>query len=229
MFYCYEYKTNICKLFIICSDSFIEEIDISQKDISLTKYIKYKNDRFKSSNNKYINKTNDEILSNHKYNYCKLTHYNESSGLSYLKELLSLFNNYFSKKPTDFSRVPVNLNYYSHHFPGMNVNVKDFSNIPVNLNYYSNFAKKILLKTRDISYGSTISYCELASVSGLNKRFARAVASVLASNKTPIVIPCHRVIMSNGKIGGYSSGQGTALKVKLLSLENFNHSFYASH
>lgn len=205
MFYCYEYKTYICKLFIICSDSFIEEIDISQKDISLTKYIKYKNERLKSPSNKYIDKTDIKILSNQGGNYYPIFNYNELSNLNHLKELLNLFNDYFSAKLTDFSR------------------------IPVNFNYYSNFAKKILLKTRDIPYGSTISYSGLTDISGLNKKYSRAAASVLSSNKTPIVIPCHRVIMSNGKIGGYSSGIGSALKVKLLSLENFNHSFYVSH
>ena len=56
-----------------------------------------------------------------------------------------------------------------------------------------------------IPYGKTISYAELASRIGQPKAY-RAVANACGQNRLPIIIPCHRVIASGGKLGGYSSG-----------------------
>jgi methylated-DNA-[protein]-cysteine S-methyltransferase len=68
----------------------------------------------------------------------------------------------------------------------------------------------------DIPYGKTISYGELASQIG-NPKASRAVGLANGSNPIPIVIPCHRVIGSNGKLTGY--GGGLPIKEKLLALE----------
>lgn len=68
----------------------------------------------------------------------------------------------------------------------------------------------------DIPYGETISYGELAIRVG-NPRASRAVGLANGSNPIPIVIPCHRVIGSNGKLTGY--GGGLPIKEKLLALE----------
>jgi methylated-DNA-[protein]-cysteine S-methyltransferase len=68
----------------------------------------------------------------------------------------------------------------------------------------------------DIPYGKTISYGELASRIG-NPKASRAVGLANGSNPIPIVIPCHRVIGSNGKLTGY--GGGLPIKEKLLALE----------
>lgn len=68
----------------------------------------------------------------------------------------------------------------------------------------------------DIPYGETISYGELAGRIG-NPKASRAVGLANGSNPIPIVIPCHRVIGSNGKLTGY--GGGLPIKEKLLALE----------
>jgi methylated-DNA-[protein]-cysteine S-methyltransferase len=68
----------------------------------------------------------------------------------------------------------------------------------------------------DIPYGKTISYGELAGQIG-NPKASRAVGLANGSNPIPIVIPCHRVIGSNGKLTGY--GGGLPIKEKLLALE----------
>jgi methylated-DNA-[protein]-cysteine S-methyltransferase len=68
----------------------------------------------------------------------------------------------------------------------------------------------------DIPYGKTISYGELAGRIG-NPKASRAVGLANGSNPIPIVIPCHRVIGSNGKLTGY--GGGLPIKEKLLALE----------
>ena len=67
-----------------------------------------------------------------------------------------------------------------------------------------------------IPYGETISYGELARRIG-NPKASRAVGLANGSNPIPIVIPCHRVIGSNGKLTGY--GGGLPIKEKLLALE----------
>jgi methylated-DNA-[protein]-cysteine S-methyltransferase len=68
----------------------------------------------------------------------------------------------------------------------------------------------------DIPYGETISYGELARRIG-NPKASRAVGLANGSNPIPIIIPCHRVIGSNGKLTGY--GGGLPIKEKLLALE----------
>jgi methylated-DNA-[protein]-cysteine S-methyltransferase len=68
----------------------------------------------------------------------------------------------------------------------------------------------------DIPYGVTISYGELARRIG-NPKASRAVGLANGSNPIPIIIPCHRVIGSNGKLTGY--GGGLHIKEKLLALE----------
>jgi methylated-DNA-[protein]-cysteine S-methyltransferase len=68
----------------------------------------------------------------------------------------------------------------------------------------------------EIPYGETISYGELARRIG-NPNASRAVGLANGSNPIPIVIPCHRVIGSNGKLTGY--GGGLPIKDKLLGLE----------
>jgi methylated-DNA-[protein]-cysteine S-methyltransferase len=68
----------------------------------------------------------------------------------------------------------------------------------------------------EIPFGKTISYGELAQRIG-NPKASRAVGLANGSNPIPIVIPCHRVIGSNGKLTGY--GGGLPVKEKLLALE----------
>jgi len=78
------------------------------------------------------------------------------------------------------------------------------------------FQMKVWQALRDIPYGHTISYGELARRIG-NPKASRAVGLANGSNPIPIVIPCHRVIGSNGKLTGY--GGGLPIKEKLLALE----------
>ena len=80
----------------------------------------------------------------------------------------------------------------------------------------TDFQLKVWNKLCDIPYGETISYQELASRIG-NPQASRAVGLANGSNPIPIVIPCHRVIGSNGKLTGY--GGGLPIKQKLLALE----------
>jgi methylated-DNA-[protein]-cysteine S-methyltransferase len=78
------------------------------------------------------------------------------------------------------------------------------------------FQRTVWRNLCDISYGETISYGELARRVG-NPKASRAVGLANGQNPIPIIIPCHRVIGSNGKLTGY--GGGLPIKEKLLALE----------
>jgi len=78
------------------------------------------------------------------------------------------------------------------------------------------FQLKVWKRLCDIPYGETISYGQLARRIG-NPNASRAVGLANGANPIPIVIPCHRVIGSNGKLTGY--GGGLPIKEKLLALE----------
>ncbi|MDO5618252.1 methylated-DNA--[protein]-cysteine S-methyltransferase [Kocuria sp.] len=67
-----------------------------------------------------------------------------------------------------------------------------------------------------IAYGHTVSYAHLAELAG-NARAVRAVASACATNPLPIVVPCHRVVRTDGSLGGYLGG--LEAKESLLALE----------
>ncbi|MEO0087279.1 MAG: MGMT family protein [candidate division WOR-3 bacterium] len=78
------------------------------------------------------------------------------------------------------------------------------------------FTKKVLAIVKEIPKGKVMTYQEVAIKLG-NKNLARAVGQALKRNPYPIIIPCHRVIRNDGKIGGYSLG--AKKKIELLRKE----------
>ena len=82
----------------------------------------------------------------------------------------------------------------------------------------TDFEKKVWLSLREIPYGETRTYKWLAEKVGSPKG-SRAVGQALSRNPVPIVLPCHRVIESDGSIGGYSGGVN--IKRRLLDLEYY--------
>jgi len=92
----------------------------------------------------------------------------------------------------------------------------DFSIYNVDLSGYTLFQQNVLAAVRFIPEGTCITYSQLAEMMGV-PRAIRAAANALGTNKTPIIIPCHRVVSKNG-LGGFSCG--VDLKLKLLKLES---------
>jgi methylated-DNA-[protein]-cysteine S-methyltransferase len=78
------------------------------------------------------------------------------------------------------------------------------------------FQRDVWWALADIDYGETVSYGELAAMVGRPAAF-RAVGQANGANPIPIVLPCHRVVASGGRIGGY--GGGLPVKRRLLALE----------
>jgi methylated-DNA-[protein]-cysteine S-methyltransferase len=68
-----------------------------------------------------------------------------------------------------------------------------------------------------IPYGRTRTYGDLAAVIGCT---AQSIGEACGRNPIPIIVPCHRVVAANGKLGGFSGGAGVATKRALLVLEN---------
>jgi methylated-DNA-[protein]-cysteine S-methyltransferase len=81
----------------------------------------------------------------------------------------------------------------------------------------SEFQKSVWEALLQIPYGKTASYLELSKIVG-NEKAVRAVANANGANAISIIIPCHRIIGTNGKLTGYAGG--LPLKKKLLALEN---------
>ncbi len=69
----------------------------------------------------------------------------------------------------------------------------------------TDFQKKVWRQLRKIPHGQTVSYADVARAIG-HPKAVRAVGNANGKNRIPIIIPCHRVIASDGKLGGYSSG-----------------------
>jgi methylated-DNA-[protein]-cysteine S-methyltransferase len=90
---------------------------------------------------------------------------------------------------------------------------------PLDLRSLTPFQQSVLQETRKIPYGSVITYGDIAGKIG-NPGAFRAVGTALGCNPIPILIPCHRVVASGGKIGGFTGG--LALKEKLLLIEGFD-------
>ena len=78
------------------------------------------------------------------------------------------------------------------------------------------FQKDVWNALMRIPYGKTVSYSEVAEMSG-HPKAVRAVGNAVGRNPIPLIVPCHRVIRSDGSVGGYALG--TELKTKLLRLE----------
>lgn len=89
---------------------------------------------------------------------------------------------------------------------------------PVFLQNLPSFTRSVLSACRKIPFGQTSTYSALASAIGRPKA-VRAVANALARNPLPLIIPCHRVVRSDGKIGGFSAPSGVKIKKRMLILE----------
>jgi len=83
---------------------------------------------------------------------------------------------------------------------------------------FTPFQREVYRAVRDIAYGSVRSYGEIAREI-LRPGAARGVGAAMARNPLPIIIPCHRVIGSSGKLTGYSAPGGLELKAELLRME----------
>ena len=94
----------------------------------------------------------------------------------------------------------------------------DFRYVPLSEAHLTRFARRVTAACRAISWGQVTTYGELAARCG-SSAAARAVGSVMAKNRYPLVVPCHRVLGAGGALGGYSAPDGLKMKRRLLAME----------
>jgi methylated-DNA-[protein]-cysteine S-methyltransferase len=88
--------------------------------------------------------------------------------------------------------------------------------LPLDWRLAAGFRRTVLHRLPEIPYGETATYAALAAMAG-RPRAIRAVGSACATNPLPVVVPCHRVVRSDGTVGGYLGG--VEAKAALLALE----------
>jgi methylated-DNA-[protein]-cysteine S-methyltransferase len=88
---------------------------------------------------------------------------------------------------------------------------------PVDLALATSFARTVLQKMMAVPYGTTTTYGEIAERIG-RPRAMRAVGNALAENPVCVIVPCHRIVQSDGGLGDYAGGP--AAKQRLLTVEN---------
>ncbi len=123
----------------------------------------------------------------------------------------------------DGNRIKSNIRNYKFPWPDLENELQVFcqgqkirNTYPLVTKNYSKWTKKVLQVVGNIPYGETLSYKQVAEQLG-KPAAARAVGQALSCNRTPILIPCHRVVGQKGDLVGF--GPGLLWKQRLLELE----------
>ncbi len=95
---------------------------------------------------------------------------------------------------------------------------EDLSDVVVDYEGTGEFARRVYEELRRVPAGATVTYGELAARVGRSGG-ARAVARAMATNRWPVVVPCHRVVGQGGSLTGFSGGHGLSTKARLLAAE----------
>lgn len=96
--------------------------------------------------------------------------------------------------------------------------LRELSNVVLDMGGIPAFRQQLYATLRNIPAGSTITYGDLAGRIG-DGCTARDVGEAMGKNPFPIIVPCHRVMAANGKIGGFSARGGVATKLRMLNIE----------
>ena len=111
---------------------------------------------------------------------------------------------------------PARLDRVAHELDEYFAHVRRTFDVPLDLRLAHGFRRTVIAHLPDIAYGTTASYAAVAEAAG-SPRAVRAVGTACATNPLPVVIPCHRVVRSDGSLGQYAGG--VAVKAALLGLE----------
>lgn len=94
----------------------------------------------------------------------------------------------------------------------------DFADCPLDIAGVPDFHRRCYEKLMDVRWGQTVTYGDLARHLG-DVNLSRAVGQAMGANPIPVIIPCHRVLASDGRPGGFSAPGGATAKVRMLALE----------
>jgi len=95
----------------------------------------------------------------------------------------------------------------------------DFSDVALDLGRQEPLFARIYQEVRRLGWGQTTTYGAIAKALGEGPEVARDVGQAMARNPVPLIIPCHRVLATGGKIGGFSAPGGSEAKARMLALE----------
>ena len=139
---------------------------------------------------------------------CRIEFANHQSERDFVNQLLR-YGAHVEKEADFFEKI---LSAFDRYFGGE----KERFDLPLDLQEGTPFQRRVWDRVRRIEYGRTRTYREIAAELG-KPGAARAVGAANGANPIPIVIPCHRVVASDGKLGGYRGG--LEIKERLLRLE----------
>ncbi len=94
----------------------------------------------------------------------------------------------------------------------------EFDEVPLDLDGQSEFHRRVYEAILTLGWGETTTYGDIARRLG-DVALSRAVGAALGANPVPLIVPCHRVLGSHGKSGGFSAPGGAGSKMKMLALE----------
>jgi methylated-DNA-[protein]-cysteine S-methyltransferase len=97
----------------------------------------------------------------------------------------------------------------------------DFSAVPLDLAGLGDFNQRAYARLLEIGWGQTTTYGALARQLG-DVTLSRAVGAAMGANPIPLLVPCHRVLASDGRPGGFSAPGGTLSKLRMLALEGIS-------
>lgn len=137
----------------------------------------------------------------------------ECEGFDQVLETLAARINRSSTAPSAL------LDQAAHEFEEYFDGARRVFELPLDLRLSSGFRRRVQEFLPGIGYGETLTYKQVAEQVG-NPHAVRAVGSACATNPLPLVVPCHRVLRSDGTLGGYAGG--LAIKRSLLALEQTN-------
>lgn len=109
------------------------------------------------------------------------------------------------------------LNQLKAYFLGQ----RRFFDLPLAPGPLTPFANRVQQELNKVPYGAVVSYGHLAALAG-SPRASRAVGGVMSANPLPLLVPCHRVVNADGRIGHYSAAHGSSTKAWLIEFERNN-------
>jgi O-6-methylguanine DNA methyltransferase len=136
---------------------------------------------------------------------------------NYQKAKKYLLVGMFCRSREDKRLYPELQKYITYYYKGIYVDLRKLY-FSISLPKSSSFICKVVKVCKRVPPGKTITYSQLAKKAGFPKA-ARAVGNILAKNQLPLIIPCHRVIRADGKIGNFSAPGGAKMKKKMLEHE----------
>jgi len=98
----------------------------------------------------------------------------------------------------------------------------DFSGFSLDLDEQNPFFKQIYAAARQVGWGRPTTYGTLAKELSAGPEAARDVGQAMARNPVALIIPCHRVLATGGKVGGFSAPGGSAAKIRMLAREGIH-------